>query len=89
MISQELIDILVCPESQQRLELADGALLARLNDAVGAGNLKNRAGEPITQPLAGGLVREDRQLLYPIIDDIPVMLIDEAIPLDQLAGPDA
>jgi uncharacterized protein YbaR (Trm112 family) len=31
--------------------------------------------------LAGGLVREDRQWLYPIVDDIPVMLVDEAISL--------
>jgi uncharacterized protein len=29
-----------------------------------------------------GLVCESCRLLYPIKDDIPVMLIDEAIPLD-------
>jgi uncharacterized protein YbaR (Trm112 family) len=30
-----------------------------------------------------GLVCDTCRLLYPIRDDIPVMLIDEAIPLDK------
>ena len=32
----------------------------------------------------GGLVREDRAFLYRIEDDIPIMLIDEAVPLKDL-----
>ena len=47
--------------------------------------MKNQAGRPVEQPLAGGLVRTDDALLYPIVDDIPVLLADEAIPLGQLA----
>ena len=31
------------------------------------------------------LVCEACSLAYPIRDDVPIMLIDEAIPLDQLA----
>ena len=31
------------------------------------------------------LVREDGKLLYPVRDDIPIMLIDESIPLPQHA----
>jgi uncharacterized protein YbaR (Trm112 family) len=46
--------------------------------------LKNKGGEPVEAPLAGGLVREDNTLLYPIVDGIPVLLIDEAIPLEQI-----
>jgi len=30
-----------------------------------------------------GLICEACELLYPVKDDIPVMLIDEALPLDQ------
>jgi uncharacterized protein YbaR (Trm112 family) len=29
----------------------------------------------------GGLIREDGKYLYPIRKDIPIMLIDEALPL--------
>jgi uncharacterized protein YbaR (Trm112 family) len=35
----------------------------------------------VEKQLDGGLVREDGAYLYPIEDDIPIMLIDEAIPL--------
>ncbi len=48
------------------------------------GSLVNRGGESVQEPIDGGLVREDGRILYPIRDDIPVMLIDEAIELDRL-----
>lgn len=84
MISKELLDILVCPEHRTPLSMADDRLLAALNRAVDERRLKNRAGERVDKPLDGGLVRDDRAVVYPIIDGIPIMLIDEAIPLDQL-----
>ena len=84
MISKELLDLLVCPADHTPLELADEDLVARLNQAVAAGGLVNKAGERVEQRLDGGLLRQDRALLYPIVDDIPVLLLDEAIPLDQL-----
>ncbi len=33
------------------------------------------------EKIDGGLVREDGKCLYPIRGNIPIMLIDEAIPL--------
>jgi uncharacterized protein YbaR (Trm112 family) len=84
MISQELLDILVCPDDRTPVHPADDALMARLNAAIDAGTVKNRAGEPVTDRADGGLVREDGAYLYAVRDDIPVMLKDEAIPLDQL-----
>ena len=84
MISKDLIDILVCPESHQPLRLADDDLIRRINDAVDAAELRNSGGSKVEQPLDCGLVREDNKLVYPIVDEIPVLLTDEAIPLDQL-----
>lgn len=84
MINKELLDILVCPELRTPLTVADDELLAALNRAVAAGRLKNRGGERVERPLDGGLVREDREVVYPIQDGIPIMLVDEAIPLSQL-----
>ena len=86
MIRQEFLELLRCPESQQKLVLADGSLIARLNQAIAAGTLCNRAGEPVEQKIDGALVREDQSLAYPIIDEIPILLQDEAIVLEQLAG---
>ncbi len=81
MVAQELLDILVCPETKQPVRQADEALLARLNTAIDQGRVKSQDGRPVTQSVREGLVREDGLLLYPVRDDIPIMLIDEAIPL--------
>ncbi len=59
-ISQELLDILVCPKCKGPLRL-------------------NESGD--------GLICENCQLVYEIRDDIPVMLIDEAKPLEEKNSP--
>jgi uncharacterized protein YbaR (Trm112 family) len=46
----------------------------------------NRGGQHVTEPIEGGLVRADAAILYPILDGIPIMLVDEGIPLRQLGG---
>jgi uncharacterized protein YbaR (Trm112 family) len=83
-INKELLDILACPETKQSLTLAEADLLATLNERISQGKLTNRSGQPVTEAIDGGLVRADRRYLYPIRDEIPIMLIDEAIPLEDL-----
>jgi uncharacterized protein len=85
MIHSELLKMLVCPENQTPLSVASHELLGRVNGAIARGQLQNRAGQPLKKPLDGGLVRADQRLMYPIMDDIPMMLVDEAILLDQAA----
>lgn len=85
MVHPELLDILVCPENKTPVRLADEPLLAKANAAIEAKTLKNRAGAVVESKIDGGLVREDGAYMYPIRDDIPIMLIDEAIPLEQLS----
>lgn len=84
MISKELLDLLVCPENRSPLTLADDELLAKLNRAIAAGSIKNRSGQQVSESLSGALVRQDGRMLYPIVDDIPIMLVEEAIPLEGL-----
>ena len=55
-VSQELLDILVCPKCKGKIYLNDS------ND---------------------GLICDACQLLYEIREDIPVMLIDEAKPIQE------
>ncbi|MCH2185992.1 hypothetical protein MK280_08990 [Myxococcota bacterium] len=80
-ISDELLEILVCPETRQAVALAAGELIEQLNQEIEAGRLRTRGGDKIAQPIQEGLVREDGRILYPIEDDIPVMLIEESIEL--------
>jgi uncharacterized protein YbaR (Trm112 family) len=84
-VDKDLLAILCCPETKLDVSLADDALISKINEAVTRGALKNKAQKPVSELLDGGLIRSDRKILYPIREDIPVMLIDEGIPLDQLA----
>jgi len=84
MVHPELLEILACPEDKTPVTLADDEVVNKANAAIEARTLKNRAGTVIEGKIAGGLVREDGAYMYPIRDDIPIMLIDEGIPMDQL-----
>jgi uncharacterized protein YbaR (Trm112 family) len=64
MIDPELLAILCCPETKQKLRLATPEELARVN-------------------LSAGLIREDGRVIYPIRDGIPVLLLDEAVPVPR------
>jgi uncharacterized protein len=83
-IDKDLLAILCCPDTKQDVSLADDVVIAKLNAAVSQGRLKNRANKPVTESLDGGLIRGDRKILYPIREDIPVMLIEEGIPLEGI-----
>ena len=84
MIDRQLLEILVCPQDYTPLAVADEELVAELNRAIAAGQIKNQGGQLVRKTLQGGLVRQDKTLLYPIIDDIPVLMADEGIPLNQI-----
>ena len=81
MIDAELLRILCCPETHQTLSLAEAAFLEKLNESIAAGRCRNRAGQTVQEKIDGGLLRADGKYLYPIRQDIPILLIDEAIPL--------
>ncbi|MDG2335956.1 MAG: hypothetical protein P8Q97_17215 [Myxococcota bacterium] len=80
-ISEELLEILVCPETRQSVAPAENDLITRLNAAIKSGDLRNRGGDAVSDALQEGLVREDGKILYPVEDGIPVMLIEESIEL--------
>ena len=84
LISPELLKILVCPETHQPLTLAPEDLVQRLADLQAQGQLKNRAGAAVNETIQGALLREDGAVAYLISDSIPIMLVDEAIPLEQI-----
>ena len=82
MIAEDLLKILVCPESKQPLREADRTILELVNAHIGSGSLRNRDGQPVTEPLQEALVTQDGAVLYPVRDGIPVMLVGESISLE-------
>ena len=81
MTDPELLRILCCPETHQPVALAGPKLIAELNERIGAGAVRNRAGRVATEQITEGLLRADGKILYPMRNGIPVMLIDEGIVL--------
>ncbi len=82
MISPELLQILRCPETHQKLVPLLPAQIGEINTHIRAGKLKNRRGDVVSQNVDGGLVREDGKSFFPIRQNIPVLLIDEAIAIN-------
>ncbi len=82
-LDDDLLELMVCPDSREKLALADDALVAKANARVEAGTLKNKNGDVVEQKLDGGLLRADGKVLYAVVEDIPNLMVDEGIPLDQ------
>jgi uncharacterized protein len=84
-MNSELLKILRCPEDRSVLSPIDDDLLSRLNRAVAAGTLRNRAGKIVEQPLDGALLRAAGDYVYPLHEQIPVLLKDDAIAIEQVS----
>jgi len=75
-IDPDLLDILICPKSRGRLELVD--LPAPVRDRLVDRYREHFRDEPPV--VEKGLFCAESQLVYPIVSDIPVLLVDEALP---------
>jgi uncharacterized protein YbaR (Trm112 family) len=75
-VDPDLLEILVCPKTKGELELVDlpeetrATLVEKYREHF-------RDEEPAVEQ---GLYCAESGLLYPIVSDIPIMLIDEALP---------
>lgn len=84
MFDTQLLEILRCPQNHSYLSLAEPDLVEQINEGIACQKITTVGRQLVKKPLDGGLVREAGDLLYAIIDDIPVMLHDEAIDLSQI-----
>ncbi len=81
VIDSELLSILVCPETHQKVSMAGEDLLKDLNTKIKAGTLKNRQGDTVGKSIDEALLRDDGKCAYIIDEGIPNMLIDERVDL--------
>ena len=84
MLDPQLLALLVCPETQQDVALALPDEIARINAAIGRGQVRTVAGAVVDQSVEAALIRTDRRVAYPIRDGIPVMLVAEGLDLSQV-----
>lgn len=83
-MDKRLLTILRCPVTHKGLSLARSATLHAVNSAIKSGDLSNRDGRVIEEPLDEALVTDDGKILYPIQNGIPVLLEGEAVNMEQL-----
>lgn len=79
-IDPDLLEILVCPQTKGELELVD--LPAELCEQLVAKYQEHfREEKPVVEK---ALYSPDSGLVYPIVSDIPIMLVDEALPASAI-----
>ncbi len=79
-VDPDLLEILVCPKTKGELELVE--LPAELcRQLVEKYQEHFRKEAPVVEQ---GLYSADSQLVYPIVSDIPIMLVDEALPASAI-----
>ena len=64
MVDQDLLDILVCPESKQPVRSADAELLDALDVAIRDGSVVNAGGQPVEDAVVEGPVQEGGHRLH-------------------------
>ena len=81
MIDPEFVKILVCPANRTPVRVASAKEILDLNQKIEEGSLQNIGGRKVDDKLDSGLIREAGDRLYPVRNNIPVMLVEEAIQL--------
>ena len=81
-IAPDLLAILCCPETKQEVSLLTPDVVDRINQRIAKGELHTKGGQPVQGNIDGGLLRKDGTIVYPIRDQIPIMLIEEGIPVE-------
>ncbi len=79
IIAKDLLAILCCPETKQDIRQLEPKLVEQLNQRIEKGELKTKGGQSVSEKIDGGLLRNDEAVVYPIRDQIPIMLIEEGI----------
>ena len=78
-VNGKLLEILCCPVSKTPLLALGQGKLEKLNQAISKGEALYIGGEKVTEPLQEGLVTEDGKVIYPVQDDIPILLEEQGI----------
>lgn len=77
-----ILGVIRCPNSGALLSMASDQLLNQLADRHARSPMTNKIGRTVSAIPTQGLVSKDGRWLYPVVQGIPCLLPDEAIPID-------
>ncbi len=83
-VDGKLLEILCCPVSKSPLTVLGADKLEKLNAAIAQDEVLYVGGEKVTEPLQEALITEDHKVIYPVQDNIPVLLEENGIGSTQL-----
>ncbi|OGW78972.1 MAG: hypothetical protein A2Z83_06875 [Omnitrophica bacterium GWA2_52_8] len=84
MMQVPLLNIIRCPETKQPLHPAEKEFLAKLNQGISSGLVKNKKGETVSRKIDGGFIRKDAKSCFPVRNGIVTLLSKEAILLSAV-----
>ena len=76
-----LLNIICCPVTREKLSIATTKQLEFINAEIANSTLKKLDGSIAEKPQSKALINATKTLLYPIEEDIPILLENEAIEL--------
>jgi uncharacterized protein YbaR (Trm112 family) len=82
-VDGKLLEILCCPVSKTPLTRLPSGKLKILNEAISSGNALYVGGDSVEDTLGEALITEDSKVIYPVVDDIPILLEDMGIGTTQ------
>ena len=83
-LERKLLDILVCPITKQSVNMLDADRLETLNQLIEKGDIQSHDGSKVEHPLGQALITQNGSTIYPIEQQIPIMLEDRSISWDQV-----
>ena len=86
MLEPDFVAMLRCVESGSELVLLDRGKLDELNQAITNGHITTQVGHLLERPLEAALVNADASWAYQVLDGIPVLVAEQAIPFQQHFG---
>lgn len=85
-MDKHLLDILCCPLTKEPLRPMRRDELDALNRTIDAGDVVSVSGTSVSRKMMSALITRDKQRIYRVDDDIPILLVDEGIKTGQVTG---
>jgi len=82
-VDRKLLEILCCPVSKAPLKVLGQEKLDKLNKTINGGEALYVDGKKVKETLQEGLITEDGKVIYPVQDDIPILLEEKGIGTTQ------